>query len=262
VQGTVAWFHSLGRRGELVQYDSPEDKAYAPAGRAGMNAPGFWVADAQVNTIAWNPRLVPGASITSWHDLLDPRWKGKILVGDAGRTETYAFWYMGLRKVLPKSYFEQLRDTGTGLILRSDLQRQALIAGEFAVGTTITPRHAFIATRQGAPLEVAYPKEGVVGLPVASVILSKAPHPNAARLFIDFYRSVQGNHIVMEYDPLNFGRANLPPHPDPKVNALAMRLAPPVEKLNIIPMEWDKVTPDDVKKWQAEFTSIFGTGTR
>jgi ABC-type Fe3+ transport system substrate-binding protein len=139
------------------------------------------------------------------------------------------------------------------------------MSGEFAIGTTIMARHNMVAQKEGVKMVPFYPKEGVTALPMMSAILAKAPHPNTARLFIDFYRGVRGKYIQMSREPTNMGRPELPPHPDPKVQALlkkAYEIAPPIEKLNVIPIDWENVKPEDVKKWQAEFVSIFGRGTK
>lgn len=261
----VSWLHSLKRRGELTKYVSPEDKHYAAAGKAKMNGAGHWVADAQLNTISVNQSILPGVAINSWHDLLNPKYQGKILVGDASRTETYTLVYMGWRQVLPKEFFLKLAAQKTGLILRGPEQRRAVMSGEFAIGTTIMARHNMVAQKEGVKMVPFYPKEGVTALPMMSAILAKAPHPNTARLFIDFYRGVPGKYIQMSREPTNMGRPELPPHPDPKVQAQlkkAYEIAPPIDKLNVIPIDWENVKPEDVKKWQAEFVSIFGKGTK
>ncbi|MBI3128678.1 MAG: ABC transporter substrate-binding protein [Candidatus Tectomicrobia bacterium] len=262
---SVSWLHSLKRRGELMKYVSPEDKHYAPAEKAKMNGDGHWVADAQLNTISVNQSILPGVTVSSWHDLLNPKFQGKILVGDASRTETYTLVYMGWRQVLPKEFFQKLAAQKTGLILRGPEQRRAVMSGEYAIGTTIMARHNMVAQKEGVKMVPFYPKEGVTALPMMSAILTKAPHPNTARLFIDFYRGVHGKYIQMSREPGNLGRPELPPHPDPKVQAQlkkAYEIAPPIDKLNVIPIDWEKVTPADVKKWQAEFVSIFGKGTK
>lgn len=262
---TISWFHSMKRRGQLMKYVSPEDKHYAPAEKAKMNGSGYWVADAQINTISVNQNLLPGVAIHSWHDLLNPKWKGKILVGDASRTETYTLVYMGWRQVLPKEFFQKLAAQKTGLILRGPEQRRAVMSGEYSIGTTIMARHNMVAQKEGVKMVPFYPKEGVTGLPMMSAIMAKAPHPNTAKLFVDFYRSPRGKYIQMSREPANMGRPELPPHPDPKVQALlkkAYEIAPPIDKLNVIPVDWENVKPADVKKWQAEFVSIFGRGTK
>jgi len=265
ILATVSWLHSMRKRGELLKYESPEDKYYTAAAKANMNAPGYWVADGQIFTMAANRDVAGNVSFTSWYDILDPKFSGKIILGDASRSETITLWYRGLRQVLPKSYFEKLATVKPTLILRGAQQRRALMAREYIYSASTMVRHNWIARQKGVNLSPFYPKEGVVALPICSVILAKAKHPNAAKLFIDFWRSVKGKQILLSHNPINVGRSNFPPHPDPKIekNVLAKDgIAPPLDKINIIPIEWDKISPAEVKKWRAEFVSIFGRGKK
>jgi iron(III) transport system substrate-binding protein len=260
MQATPIWFHSLLRRGGLMQYTSPEDKAYIYSAQLKMMVPGYWVAERlQIQTIAWNPKAVPGVKITGWTDLFDPRLKGKIVVGDAGRAETMALAYMAHRTVLPKKFFEDLNKMGVTLIFRTERARQSVVAGEFALSTYMTARHVFTASKEGVQLDICYPKEGIAALPLASVILAKAPHPNAAKLFIDFFRSVKAIHITSEHNPYTYTRP-VPPLPDAKLNEFVTRIAPPADKIKIIPQDFSKITGEDVKKWQEEFVDVFGLG--
>jgi ABC-type Fe3+ transport system substrate-binding protein len=260
----ASWLHSMRRRGNLLEYTSPEDKYYEPAAKAKMNAPGYWVADGQITTVSVNQDLAGNVKVESWNDLLKPVFTGKVLVGDAIRSETYTLWYRGMRQVLPRSYFEKLNATKCGVMIRGAAQRRSLMAGEYWAGTTIMPRHSWIARKAGVRLEMFYPKEGVVALPISSIILAKAKHPNAAKLFVDYWRSARGKHLLIADNPINVGR-NLPPHPDPKVNKDILArdgIAPPIGKLDIIPVDWAAITPDEVKKWRAEFNEVFGSAPR
>ncbi len=264
VLAAASWLHSMKRRGNLMKYTSPEDKYYAPAEKAKMNAPGYWVADGQLNTMAVNRDLAGDVKLTSWYDLTNPKYAGKVLVGDSSRSETYTLWYMGLRQVLPKSYFEKLNAQNSGIMIRGAAQRRSLMAGEYWFGTTIMARHNWIAKKAGVKMDPIYPKEGTVALPIGSVIMAKAKHPNMSKLFVDYWRSVRGHHVLLSYNPLNSGRP-LPPHKDPDVNKFILAddgIAPPLDRINIIPVDWSKVTPDDVKKWRAEFNSVFSSAPR
>jgi iron(III) transport system substrate-binding protein len=264
VLAAASWLHSMRKRGNLMKYTSPEDKYFVAAAKAKMNAPGYWVADGQLNTMAVNRDKAGNVKLTSWFDLTNPKYAGKVLVGDASRSETYTLWYMGLRQVLPKSYFEKLNAQNSGIMIRGSAQRRSLMAGEYWFGTTIMARHNWIAKKAGVNMDPIYPKEGTVALPIASVIMAKAKHPNMAKLFVDYWRSVRGHHIMLSYNPLNSGRP-LPPHKDPKINKLILAdngIAPPIDKINIIPIDWSKIGPDDVKKWRAEFNSVFSSAPR
>ena len=70
--------------------------------------------------------------------------------------------------------------------------------------------------------------------------------------------------MLLNYNPLNSGRP-LPPHKDGEINKLILAkdgIAPPIDKINVIPTDWSKITPSDVKKWKAEFIEVFGSGTK
>ena len=260
----ASWLHSMRRRGHLLEYTSPEDKNFAPAAKAKMNAPGYWVADAQINTVSVNRDRAGDVKVESYNDLLKPIFKGKVLVGVAARSETYTLWYRGLRQVLPKSYFEKLNATGCGIMIRGSAQRNSLIAGEYWAGTTIMARHNWIAQQSKVRMVPIYPKEGVVALPIAMVIMAKAKNPNVAKLFVDYWRSVRGKHMLLSFNPINMGRP-LPPHPDPEVNKRILAadgIAPTIDKINVIPVDWAAITPDEVKKWRAEFNEVFSTAPR
>ena len=264
VLAAASWLHSMKRRGHLMKYVSPEDKHYDLAEKANMNGGGYWVSDGQINTMAVNRDLAGNVKLTSWYDLLKPEFKGKVLVGDARPSETYTLWYKGLRERLPKSYFQKLSAAGAGVMARGSAQRRSLMAGEYWLGTTIMARHNWIAKKAGVNMDPIYPKEGVVALPIGSVIMAKAKNPNMAKLFVDYWRSVRGHHMLLNYNPLNSGRP-LPPHKDEKINKLILAkdgIAPPIDKINVIPTDWSKVTPADVKKWKAEFIEVFGSGTK
>ena len=264
VLAAASWLHSMRKRGELMKYTSPEDKYFVPAAKAKMNAPGYWVADGQLNTMSVNRDKAGDVKLDSWYDLLKPEYAGKVLVGDASRSETYALWYRGLRQVLPISYFQKLNAAKSGIMIRGSAQRRSLMAGEYWFGTTIMARHNWIAKKAGVKMSPIYPKEGTVALPIGAVIMKKAKHPNMAKLFIDYWRSVRGHHILLSYNPLNSGRP-LPPHPDPDVNKYILAddgIAPPLDKLNIIPIDWGKIGHDEVKKWQKEFSTVFSSAPR
>ena len=99
---------------------------------------------------------------------------------------------------LPKSYFQKLSAAGAGVMARGSAQRRSLMAGEYWLGTTIMARHNWIAKKAGVKMDPIYPKEGVVALPIGSVIMAKAKNPNMAKLFVDYWRSVEGTSHAPE----------------------------------------------------------------
>ena len=86
-------------------------------------------------------------------------------------------------------------------------------------------------------------------LPQAMFILAAAPHPAAAKLWADFMLSQSGQKIMVDNEAMMSGRSGfVSPLPD---------YAPPIESLNIIKIDWEKMTPADMEKARAEWLSIF-----
>ncbi len=154
------------------------------------------------NGIGYNTRLVSAAQAPkTWEDLLDPKWKGKLVW--ASSTETGAPLFIAiLRKVWGEaramSYLQKLSAqnvrTGTGSI-RSVLDQ--VIAGEYPVMISAALHHVAISAAQGAPVASTTPSP-VLGRNGYVMMMKGAPHPHAAMLFIDFLISPAGQTILRE----------------------------------------------------------------
>lgn len=163
------------------------------------------------NGIGYNTRMVSAADAPkTWEDLLDPKWKDKLVWADS--TETGAPLFIAiLRKVwgekkamdyLGKLAKQNVR-TGTGSI-RSVLDQ--VIAGEYPVMISAALHHVAISAAQGAPVAATSPSP-VLGRNGYAMMMKGAPHPHAAMLFIDFLVSRDGQTILRE-------ARYLPAHPD------------------------------------------------
>ena len=112
------------------------------------------------------------------------------------------------------------------------------------------PTRAFQFNQRGGHLKFVMPMEGVVLLPAAMFILKPAPHPAAAKLWVDFMLSEEGQKILVSHEALISGRTGFKsPIPD---------YAPPIESVNVIPIDWPSVSVDDMKSVRAEWSGIFG----
>ena len=76
-----------------------------------------------------------------------------------------------------------------------------VIAGEYAIGIMMFNHHAVISARQGAPVEWLPFSPSLVTVNTVSV-MKDAPHPNAAKLFVDFMMSEEGQAIFRDNDYL------------------------------------------------------------
>jgi len=140
-----------------------------------------------------NTDLVSAADMPkSWHDLLDPKWKGKILSDDPRANGAGHVLFAAMVKKFGRPYVEALY--GQNPVISRDIavNERRVARGEFAFYIPL-----FLVDMpdlKGLPVKAVVPEEGVAYIPFAAGMLKNAPHPNAARLFLNFLLSdeVQG----------------------------------------------------------------------
>ena len=74
-----------------------------------------------------------------------------------------------------------------------------MIGGEYSLALQIFNHHAVISAKKGAPVDWIPMEPATVTLSTLSV-LEQAPHPNAAKLFMDFVISREGQEVFRRSD--------------------------------------------------------------
>jgi iron(III) transport system substrate-binding protein len=182
--------------GLLAPYVSPERKMIPDDLK---DRKGLWTS-VYVNSVVlgFNTQLMKGQPIPrSYNDLLLPRWKGRKISVD----DTYATFLQGLISVWGKDkaldYLKRLAEQEPVVMRGSTVRVQLAAAGEFPLVIAYANIIQYLAEK-GAPLDWVALEPAVIS--VNTVMASaKASHPNAARLFIDFTLSNEGQEKLWDF---------------------------------------------------------------
>ena len=196
----------------LAAYDLPERTAID----AVYKAPQSTLIRMYMAQLGWNSGAVKDGAPADWNDLLDPKWKGRFGSLDPHITATTLAWQVLVEKLYGASFLQQFGANKPKLYASTNAMSQAIVSGEIDMGITNSFGVIQMADT-GAPMSGVIPKNTVLfGGNVA--VFAKAPHPNAARLFVDFACSAEGQSII------NVAGATIPTHPQasaPKAGSLA-----------------------------------------
>jgi ABC-type Fe3+ transport system substrate-binding protein len=141
-----------------------------------------------------NTRLVRGEDVpTSWNDLNAPKWKGKLLSDDMRPLGSGNTLFAILQKNMGADFNEKLAEQKPVFSrdMRNDARRVA--RGEYPI--YISQVFAFASDLKGLPVKVVVPKEGAPYAQMDMAMLKSAPHPNAARLFMQHFLSVDSQAL-------------------------------------------------------------------
>lgn len=225
--GATSFLYDLLAKNELAKYDAPVYKSYGPATKAGIAEPGYWVADAYTFGPYWNTELVKDG-IKTWDDFLNPAHKGKIVIMDIANSDIASGAYLAIRGVMGMAWWDKMASQKTMFVRNgTDLA----VTGERPLGVGM-PSRAYQKTEDGGPLGVSFPDKGLPLVPQPWVLTAKAPHPNAAKLWIDYIFSDRGQQLYQLNEQLFSGREGFVPP------AKVAKWAPPIDKITVMPFNW------------------------
>lgn len=226
----------------FMKYVSPED---ANMGDAFKNKTGYFspcFADPTVFIV--NKDLIGNIKIEGFKDLLNPALKGKIAFGDPTNSSSAFQSLMAMLYAMGKdgdpmseqawNFVDKFIANLDGKMSRSSGQLHKSVAdGEYPIGLTWEDPAANYV-KNGAPVNVVFPKEGAI-FPGESVqIINNCKHPENAKKFVDYLLSEKTQNAV---------GTQLTVRPLRKGAKLASYMVP-IEKI--------KITPNYSESWVAE----------
>lgn len=171
----------------------------------------------QRGTIFTNPKLVNAKEFKSHKDLLDPKWKGKLLLDDPRRAgpgqATFTFFY--LHPDLGPDFIRALGKQQITIMKDFSQEVDAIGQGRYPVLIGTADFVAIARAKQGVPITIVDPrqlKEGTDVSPAngALALFNRAPHPNAAKIYINWLLSKEGQTVFARASGYVSGRLDVP----------------------------------------------------
>jgi len=232
--------HILKTNGLLEKYVSPEAAAYP----ASMKDPdGVWTSFFfNTHVLAYNTRMVKKEELpNTFEDLLQSKWKGKIALRDDD-FDTFGMMLRAMGRDKGLSYMKRLASQSVELRKGSSLAIQLIAAGEVPLGVNVYGTRVEEFKKQGAPIDWV-PMEFVIAAIEPLAVAARSPHPNSARLFVDFLLSKESATLMRD-------RSRIPSRPDVPPNPPRL-----TQGLKLVPT--DLTIADESKQLSKEFYEIF-----
>ena len=208
----AAHFIVWKRDGILLPY-VPEDVAKFPAEHRDVDGQ-FASFRVWLSIIAYNTNLVkPEEAPKSFTDLLDPKWKGKIVKAHPGYSGTIMTATYQMQRDLGWTFFEQLAKQNIMQVQSSADPPKKLDLGERAVMADGNEYNIFQLKEAGRPVEPVYATEGSPLIIGPNGVFKSSPNPNAAKLFQSFCMGRDAQQLIIDAGGLRSV------HPDTKEKA-------------------------------------------
>ena len=202
---------------------------------------------AWLEVIGYNANLVAREiAPKSYADLLDPKWRGKLVKGHPSYSGAILTATFLLVRELGWSYFEKLATQKVMQVQSAGDPPKKLALGERAVEVDGADSIVLLMQEQGQPVEVVHAREGTPLIVTPAGIFRRAPHPNAARLFQNFLFSAEGQQVLVDNARHSFHALVKPKPGRPPLSAIKLMKSDPL------------VVERQSEEIKARYTKIFG----
>jgi len=202
IQADLIWVadftvgEELKNRGQLMKYKSPQADNFISFLK---DKDDYYYAARLLNMIiAYNTDNVKKIP-TSYRDLLNPEHKGKIVMADPSYSGAALYTVVTLAQTeeFGWDYFVRLYENEMQIVKGNTSLIQAIADGELDMGITIDFMVRDLKNKNpDKPIDYIFPEEGVVLVPSPIAITKDCQNLPAAKIFIDFILSREGQEFL------------------------------------------------------------------
>jgi iron(III) transport system substrate-binding protein len=178
----------LARKGTFVPFKPTNfDKVLAE----GKDADGAYVAQRlnMMTIYARSDKVAAADMPKTWSDLVDPKYKGKLVTTDPSYTALGLMTVATLSKKFGWDYYQKLRANETMIVQGNQQVSDMLKRGERLICAGGLDSYAADDRAAGHPIVTIYPAEGALIIPSPTAVVKGGPNPNAAKLLAEFMLS-------------------------------------------------------------------------
>jgi len=148
--------------------------------------------------IARNTDLTRPEELKSYKDLLNPKWKGKIVFNDPTISGTGERWFRVVGRIMGFDYMRELAKQEPALNRDERLQVDWVARGKYPIGISLKKEITDEFRKAGAPITEFSAEEGA-GISSGSdslAMINRPAHPNATKVYINWLLSKEGQTVV------------------------------------------------------------------
>lgn len=190
-------------------------------------------------------KVPPADEPKTWTDLLDAKYKGKMVMTDPSFTSLQVSVVGMISKQRGWSYYEKLRQNDVMIVPGNQQVSDMLKRGERLIAVGALDSYAADLKKEGHPIKTLYPSDGVFVIPSPTSVVKGSPHPNAARLFAEFMLGDE----VQKIFPADGGYSA-------RIDISAPQGSPDLKTLTIVPVDDDYIEKE-TPKIKKQFNEIF-----
>jgi iron(III) transport system substrate-binding protein len=214
VMSTEDTMRIMLKEGILAKYDSPMSKDFPKEAIDPHLGPR---ARNHIIGIVYNKEIIkPADAPKTLEDLVKPQYRGKLVMADPTLHTTTAQWLVNVHKLIGKDksekFVRELAAMKPTLVESFNPAADRVTSGEFPIAITYV-YYVYLNGIKGAPID--YVRTGkFLGDASYLTLHNKAPHPNAAKAFIDFFLDEESMSIMAKAGEFVNRKGIYPPVPD------------------------------------------------
>jgi iron(III) transport system substrate-binding protein len=177
--------NALGKKGRFVAF---KPKNFDKVPDAAKDATGLFVGQ-RLNMMTHylrSDKVTEADEPKTWDDLLNPKYKGKLVMTDPSFTSLQVSVIGTMAKARGWGFYEKLRGNDVMIVQGNQQVADNLKRGERQIAVGALDSYAADLKKEGHQIKTLYPPDGLFVIPSPTSVVKGSPNPNAAKLFAEF----------------------------------------------------------------------------